>query len=115
NAAIPVEVVRNGLRTIAIGVGDSRRLELPYLPNNADIKSGDRLVTSGLGGRFPRGYPVGAVMRVLQKPGAPFAEIEAQPAAELARSHQVLLLWPPKPDHAPAKTAVAEAGTAAKP
>lgn len=96
NTAIPVEVARNGLRTIAIGTGDASRLDLPYLPNNADIKPGDQLVTSGLGERFPRGYPVGKVTTIDRQPGSPFAEIEARPAAELSRSHQVLLLWPPE-------------------
>lgn len=111
NTALPVEIARNGLRTIALGTGDSNRLDLPYLPNNADVQTGDELVTSGLGGRFPRGYPVGTVTQVVQKPGEPFADIQARPAAELSRSHQVLLLWPPKATQPPAKTAVAAAAT----
>ncbi|HET6656023.1 MAG TPA: rod shape-determining protein MreC [Gammaproteobacteria bacterium] len=114
NTAIPVENARNGLRTIAIGTGDTSLLQLPYLPNNADIKPGDALVTSGLGGRFPRGYPVGTVTEVVQKPGAPFAEVEATPAAELSRSHQVLLLWPPEPRH-PVDTAALAKPAAATP
>lgn len=91
--ALPVEVNRNGLRTIAVGTGDIDRLELPYLPNSADVREGDLLVTSGLGGRFPRGYPVGIVRRVVRDPGAAFAQIDAAPAAALNRSREVLLVF----------------------
>ncbi|MEA5445468.1 rod shape-determining protein MreC [Gammaproteobacteria bacterium AB-CW1] len=91
--AIPVEVNRNGLRTIAVGTGNLTRLELPYLPNNADIQEGDLLVTSGLGMRFPRGYPVGTVQSVERRPGETFAAIHAEPAAALNRSREVLLVW----------------------
>jgi rod shape-determining protein MreC len=91
--AIPVEVNRNGLRTIAVGTGDLTRLELPYLPNSADIREGDLLVSSGLGLRFPRGYPVASVKRVVRRPGETFAEIHAEPAAALNRSREVLLVW----------------------
>jgi rod shape-determining protein MreC len=91
--AIPVEVNRNGLRTIALGTGDISRLELPYLPNNADIRPGDLLVTSGLGMRFPRGYPVAIVTDVQRRPGETFAQIHAEPAAALNRSREVLLVW----------------------
>ncbi|HXC09195.1 MAG TPA: rod shape-determining protein MreC, partial [Steroidobacteraceae bacterium] len=57
--AIPVQINRNGLRTVAVGTGDTNRLKLPYLPTSADVVAGDLLVTSGLGGGFPAGYPVG--------------------------------------------------------
>ena len=104
--ALPVEVNRNGLRTIAVGTGDIDRLELPYLPNSADVREGDLLVTSGLGGRFPRGYPVGIVRRVVRDPGAAFAQIDAAPAAALNRSREVLLVFtgapfvgPPELEH----------------
>ncbi len=92
--AIPVEVNRNGLRTIARGTGDTDRLDLPYLPNNSDIEVGDLLVTSGLGGVFPPGYPVGIVTAVTRRPGERFAEISATPAALLNRSREVLLVRP---------------------
>ncbi|MEX0899534.1 MAG: rod shape-determining protein MreC [Gammaproteobacteria bacterium] len=92
--AIPVEVNRNGLRTIARGTGDADRLDLPYLPNNSDIAVGDLLVTSGLGGVFPPGYPVGTVTAVTRRPGERFAEISATPAALLNRSREVLLVRP---------------------
>jgi len=62
--AVPVRIERTGLRTIAVGAGDTTSLALPYLPANADIQSGDLLVTSGLGGVFPEGYPVARVIEV---------------------------------------------------
>ena len=93
NHSIPVEVNRNGLRTIAQGTGKPNLLELPYLPNNADIQVGDLLVASGLGERFPRGYPVAEVTRIQRNPGERFAQVEAEPAARLDRSREVLLVW----------------------
>jgi len=90
--AIPVQVNRNGIRGIAVGTGDLRSLELTNVPNNADIQEGDLLVSSGLGGRFPPGYPVGRVVSVDVDPGKPFARIKAVPAAELDRSRRVLLV-----------------------
>jgi rod shape-determining protein MreC len=62
--AIPVQIERTGLRTIAVGTGDTASLALPYLPANADVQPGDMLMTSGLGGVFPAGYPVGRVAEV---------------------------------------------------
>lgn len=91
--AIPVQVNRNGLRTLAVGTGIINRLELPYLPNNADIREGDLLVTSGLAGGFPPGYPVAKVTSVGQDPGRPFAYVIATPSAHLERSREVLLVW----------------------
>ena len=91
--ALPVEVSRNGLRTIAIGTGEFDRLDLPFLPNNADIVPGDILVTSGLGGAFPPGYPVGVVGSVNRMPQAPFADVTAVPAAALDQVREVLLVW----------------------
>ncbi len=92
--AIPVQVNRNGLRTIALGSGTINRLELPYIPNNADIRPGDLLVTSGLGGHFPPGYPVATVSAVRHDPGLTFSQVIATPLAELNRSREVLLVWP---------------------
>ncbi len=91
--ALPVQVLRNGLRGIAVGTGIIDRLKIPHLPNNADIRVGDRLVTSGLGGRFPPGYPVAEVVSVTHQPGEPFAEVVARPLAHLDRVHEVLLVW----------------------
>lgn len=90
--ALPVEVNRNGLRTIVRGTGSPDRLELPYLPVNADIENGDLLVTSGLGGSFPAGYPVGVVTRVDRPAGEHFAEVNASPLAKLHSSREVLLI-----------------------
>jgi rod shape-determining protein MreC len=91
--ALPVQVNRNGLRTIAAGTGLVNELELPHLPNNADIREGDLLVTSGLGGHFPPGYPVARVTEVRREPGKPFATVIAAPTARLDRSREVLLVW----------------------
>ncbi len=93
NHTIPVEVNRNGLRTIASGMGEINRLSLAHLPNNADILVGDLLVTSGLGGRFPAGYPVARVSIVDRRPDSAFAHVEAEPLAALESSREVLLLW----------------------
>lgn len=92
--AVPVEVVRNGLRTIAVGTGRRDRLSLPFLTRNQDVKPGDLLVTSGLGGAFPAGYPVGTVTAVDDSGGDAFREITARPAASLDRLHEVLLVLP---------------------
>jgi rod shape-determining protein MreC len=91
--ALPVEFVRNRLRTIAVGTGDLERLSLPFLPRNADVESGDLLVTSGLGGVFPAGYPVGIVKEVTSEIGQPFLKVNAEPAAALNRIREVLLIW----------------------
>jgi rod shape-determining protein MreC len=92
--ALPVEVVRNGLRTIAVGTGNRNRLSLPYLTRNQDIEAGDLLVTSGLGGTFPAGYPVGTVTKVDDSRGDAFRDVSARPAARLDRLHEVLLVMP---------------------
>ena len=91
--ALPVQVLRNGLRTIAVGTGRIDQLKLPYLPTNSDIVEGDLLVTSGLGGKFPPGYPVASVTRIDRSPDAPFSTVTAQPRAHLDRSREVLLVW----------------------
>lgn len=91
--ALPVRVNRNGLRTVAIGTGDSNRLRLPYLTNSADIEVGDLLVSSGLGGVFPLGYPVAHVLEVRLRPGQSFADVIAEPVSALDRDREVLLVW----------------------
>lgn len=91
--ALPVEVSRNGLRTIANGTGEFDRLDLPFLPNNADIRAGDILVTSGLGGAFPAGYPVATVDSVNRVPQAPFADVTAVPSSALDQVREVMLIW----------------------
>ena len=77
--AIPVQINRNGLRTIAVGTGDMSRLKLPYLPTSADVVAGDLLVTSGLGGGFPAGYPVGTVAEVKRDPAPSLADVDVRP------------------------------------
>lgn len=96
--ALPVQVDRNGIRGIVLGTGRYGELELPYVPNNADIRAGDLLITSGLGGRFPRGYPVARVAEVAPDPGRPFARIVARPTTQLDRIREVLLLMPLEPE-----------------
>lgn len=90
---IPVEVNRTGLQTIAVGRGDERGLRLPFLPSNADIRTGDLLVSSALGGRFPAGYPVGEVYEVKHLAGEHFMEAYAHPRARLNQGRQALLVW----------------------
>ena len=91
---LPIQVNRNGLRAIAKGTGSLNRLTIPYLPNNADIKVGDLLVTSGLGCVFPVGYPAAVIVEINIDPSLPFAEVLAEPVAELDRSREILLVWP---------------------
>jgi len=91
--AIPVQINRNGLRTIAVGTGDTGRLRLPYLPTSADVAVGDLLLTSGLGGGFPAGYPVGTVAEVRRDPAQSLAEVEVKPAAALDRSRELMFVW----------------------
>jgi rod shape-determining protein MreC len=91
--ALPVEINRNGLRTIAVGTGEFDRLDLPFLPNNADVALGDLLVTSGLGGAFPAGYPVAVIDSVIRIPQEPFAAVSARPAAELNQVREIMLIW----------------------
>ena len=98
--ALPVEVNRNGLRTIAVGTGEYDRLDLPFLPNNADIEEGDLLVTSGLGGAFPAGYPVATVSSVTRIPAEPFADVSATPAAALDQVREIMLVWSTREDAA---------------
>jgi len=93
NHAIPVEVNRNGLRTIAFGTGQANRLHLPFLAKNADIVPGDLLVTSGLGGVFPAGYPVAVVDKFETRPDKSFANIYATPKANLETSREFLIVW----------------------
>ncbi len=90
--AVPVQVVRSGLRTIAFGTGRTDQLVLPNIPQSADIRVGDRLVTSGMGGRFPAGFPVGTIERLHPDETRLFVVAEARPAARLDRGLEVLLV-----------------------
>jgi rod shape-determining protein MreC len=91
--AVPVRIDRTGLRTIAVGAGDTTSLALPYLPANADVKSGDLLVTSGLGGVFPEGYPVARVTEVHRDAVQPLAQVRAAPLAHVDTDTEVMLVW----------------------
>jgi rod shape-determining protein MreC len=90
--ALPIQVNRTGVRTLALGTGHFQKLELPHVPNHEDVRVDDLLITSGLGGRFPHGYPVGTVTEVQFDPSSPFAHIIARPVARLDRIREVMLL-----------------------
>ncbi len=94
NHALPVQVNRNGLRAIAVGTGQNDQLLLENLPNNADIVIGDLIISSGLGRRFPSGYPVGQIQNISRKPGEAFAKVIIKPSAQLSKSREVLMVWP---------------------
>ena len=120
--AIPVQSTRSGLRTIAVGTGDSKRLSLPFVTVEADLKQGDLLLSTGMGGVFPPGYPIAEVTRVVRDAATTFALVDARPTARLDRDHEVLLVWfdPPVAEEPPpaAETVPSEsapAGTAAAP
>ena len=91
--AVPVEVNRNNFRSIAAGTGKLDELELEYVPITADIQVDDLLVSSGLGGHFPRGYPVGVVTKVIADPKVPYAQVKVRPLASLDRSRHVLVVF----------------------
>jgi len=105
--ALPVTVLRSGVRTIAVGTGRSTALELPYVPQNYDVKVGDLLVTSGLGEVFPYGLPVARVTKVTRDPAEPLAQIQAVPLAQIEGDREVLFIWS-RPNH-PAAPATPEA------
>ncbi len=94
--ALPVEINRNGFRTIALGKGELGELELDHVPDTADIVKGDLVITSGLGGRFPRGYPVAIVSDVIRDPGQQFARVRVMPTALLDKSRHLLLVNMPE-------------------
>lgn len=91
--AIPVQIERSGLRTIAMGLGDPSRLALPYLPRNTDVQVGDSLVTSGLGGVYPPDLPVAIVTEVRRDPSQPLVQVRAVPRANLDRDREVMIIW----------------------
>lgn len=121
NHALPVQINRTGLRTVAFGLGNTARLSIPSLPREADVREGDLIVTSGLGNRFPGGYPVAVIESVDRAEGRMFAEAMARPLAALDRGREVLLLKSPPPqpltprvDESPTEEVVAETGEEAK-
>ena len=96
--AIPVQDVRSAQRALVVGTGAVNQVRVPYLTASADIRAGDLLVSSGLGGIFPAGYPVAKVLSVRSDPNEAFLKIIARPAAKLERGRKVLLIWPRKTD-----------------
>jgi len=92
--AVPVRIRRNGIRLIANGTGTIERITHNHVPHSTDIKVGDLLVTSGLGGKYPEGYPVARVTAVKQDESRPFAQVQSEPVAQINRLRYLLLLWP---------------------
>ena len=92
-----MQVRRSGLLGIAVGTGPLDLLELTHVPVNADVLEGDMLITSGLGGRFPSGYPVGRVVSVKRDSSRPFAKVTVESSAELGRNREVMLVWSEPP------------------
>ncbi len=90
-----MQVNRNGVRSIAGGTGDIDLLELENVPVSADIVAGDLIETSGLGGVFPPGYPVGVVYSVVVEPTSTYAEVRVRPSAQLDRSRHLLVIFEP--------------------
>ncbi len=111
--AIPVQVARNGLRTIAVGAGNTDELLLPYLAANSDVKSGDLLTSSGLGGVFPAGYPVGHITGVRREANQLLAQVRAAPQARVDRTREVMLIEfdPSNPAAPPAPETLTEASS----
>jgi len=91
--ALPVQINRNGVRAVAEGVGDLYAMRLRHVSNTVDIRQGDLLVSSGLGQRFPSGYPVAEVASIVRDPGQPFATVVVRPMAQMNRSRHVLLVF----------------------
>lgn len=90
--ATPVRVLRNGVRTVVEGIGKVNRLKLSHVPHSMDIRIGDVLLSSGLGGRYPEGYPVAVVSAIYRNDGRPFAQVYAEPVAQLDRIRLLLVL-----------------------
>jgi rod shape-determining protein MreC len=107
--ALPIQMNSTGQRAIAVGTGRPNELELLHMPSNTLLQEGDLLVSSGLGGRFPAGYPVARVSSVKNVPGQAYLHVVAEPTARLQRSREVLLVWPAdNPLEQPAPRAVTE-------
>ena len=105
--AVPVQVNRNGIRSIAVGTGEVAKLSLPYMTVESDVRRGDLLVSSGLDQIFPAGYPVATVTKVERNAVDTFATVEARPLAQLDRDREVLLLWADKPQVPAPEAAIA--------
>jgi len=95
--AVPVRIRRNGIRVTATGTGQIDRLIHNFVPHSVDIRKNDMLVTSGLGGKYPEGYPVAKITLVNQDESRTFAQVYSEPVAKIDRLRYLLLLWPEKP------------------
>ena len=95
--ALPVQIDRTGLRAVAFGTGKIDHLDLRHIAHNADIRKGDTLITSGLGGRFPANYPVAVITHIERSSDEAFVTVRAEPLALLDRSREVLLVWHNQP------------------
>ena len=104
--SIPVLINRNGLRSVAVGLGQDNVLSLEHIPVNADIRQGDLIVSSGLGRIFPRGYPVGTVSGISRIPGELFSNVMVTPSAKFGESREALLLWPDQSSNATSDVAM---------
>lgn len=113
--ALPVQITRTGLRTIAVGSGNADELLLSYLAANSDVKSGDELVSSGLGGVFPAGYPVGHITGVRREANQLLAQVRAVPQAGIDRAREVMLIEFDPANPAAPPSAAATAATPDKP
>lgn len=116
--AVPVQLLRNGLRAIVFGFGQDGALELRYMPVNADIQNGDVLVTSGIDGTYPPGLPVAVVSKIERNTAYAFAKIICTPSAGTDRNRQLLVLTRLRPEPPPAAatpSAPASQAVAAKP
>ncbi|MFC4653405.1 MULTISPECIES: rod shape-determining protein MreC [Rheinheimera] len=111
--AISMRIERNGDHVVAEGMGQSDQLRLMHLPHSADIQQGDKLLTSGLDGIFPEGYPVAEVVRINKDAQQPFLQVYARPYAQLDRIRYVLLVWPKAKPEIDQQIAPPEADTAA--
>lgn len=92
--AISLRAERNDIRVLARGTGDLQRLELLFIPHSSELEVGDKLMSSGLGGVFPEGYPVAEIIEFDRDERLQYARVVAQPFAQLDRIRTVLLLWP---------------------
>ena len=114
--AVPVQVLRNGLRAIVFGAGDTSQLSLRYMPVSADIQNDDVLVTSGIDGTYPPGIPVAKVIKIERDPAYPFANVTCLPVAGVDKHRHLLILssMPKLPERPAQKSAQGSADKRAK-
>ncbi|HQM86762.1 MAG TPA: rod shape-determining protein MreC, partial [Methylotenera sp.] len=101
--AIPVQIERNGLRAIAFGRGRDNTLDIPYLPANVDIKTGDKLVTSGIDGVYPAGLAVATVTKITATPDSAYARITCTPTGGIENHRHVLIVSMPIKNEVPSQ------------